>query len=253
MPGKGLGLVWLDARDQENNTTDPEGGVVTLRYTSFDQSWKQGPDVAVNDRVCECCQTAAVVTADGPLTAFRDRSEKEIRDIAVSHLENGAWTPSHVVFPDNWEVDTCPVNGPALSARGRDVAVAWFTGKQDQGHAYAAFSRDAGRTWTPPVRLDASESVGHVDIEMLDDGAAVASWVEFADQRQQFMIRRVDPSGTASAPIVVSGTGSGRISGYPRIARHQNELILAWTESVGDPAKGDAAQQVKAAVARLPR
>ena len=253
MPGKGLGVVWLDARDQENNTTDPEGGVVTLRYTSFDPAWKPGPDVAVNERVCECCQTAAVLTSDGPLAAFRDRSEKEIRDIAVSHLENGAWTPSHVVHADNWEVDTCPVNGPALSARGREVAVAWYTMKQDQGHAYAAFSHDAGRTWTAAVRLDSNESLGHVDIELLDDGSAVASWVEFADQRQQFMIRRVEPSGATSTPIVVSGTESGRVTGYPRIARNQNELIMAWTESEKRGEGSESSQQVKGAVAQLPR
>ena len=33
------------------------------------------------------------VTSDGVITAFRDRSDKEIRDIAVSRLENGTWTP----------------------------------------------------------------------------------------------------------------------------------------------------------------
>ena len=33
-----------------------------------------------------------------------------------------------------------------LSARGRNVVLAWFTVKDDVGHAYAAFSADAGRT-----------------------------------------------------------------------------------------------------------
>jgi len=253
MPDKGVGLVWLDGRDMENNTKDPEGGVMTLRYTSFDPSWKQGPDVAVNARVCECCQTAAVVTQDGLLTAFRDRSEKEIRDIAVSRLENGAWTDARIVHPDNWEIDVCPVNGPALSARGREVAVAWFSAKQDEGHAYAAFSHDAGRTWTAPVRLDATQSAGHVDIELLDDGAAVASWVEFSDQRQRFSLRRVEPSGATSAPIVIAGDGSGRVTGYPRMARNQDELVFAWTESVAAGEGGESSTQVKGAVARLPR
>jgi hypothetical protein len=253
MPDKGLGVIWLDARDQENNTTDPEGGVVTLRFTSFDPAWKQAADVEVNKRVCECCQTAATITADGVIAAFRDRSEKEIRDIAVTRFENGKWSDAQIVNPDNWEVDSCPVNGPALSARGREVAVAWFSAKDDQGHAYAAFSHDAGRTWTAPVRLDEKRSVGHVDIELLDDGGAAASWVEFADQRQRFTMRRVDPSGAMSAPIVIGGDGPGRVSGYPRMARTGDELVFAWTESAAGSEDGESGQQIKGAVARLPR
>jgi hypothetical protein len=248
MPDKGVGLVWLDGRDMENNTTDPEGGVMTLRFTSFDPSWKQSADVEVNRRVCECCQTAAVVTPDGLLTAFRDRSEKEIRDIAVSRLDGSTWTEPRIVHADNWEVFVCPVNGPALSARGRDVAAAWFTAKGDEGHAYAAFSHDAGRSWTMPSRLDDQQSVGHVDIELLDDGSAVATWVEFADQRQRFMMRRVDSSGTSSPPTVIAGTGEGRVTGYPRIARDGQQLVFVWTESAGEDVR---ATQVRGAVAQL--
>ena len=69
----GLGMVWLDGRDQEQNTTDPLGGSMALYFASFDSSWKQTAESIVNARVCECCQTAAVMTADGVLTAFRDR------------------------------------------------------------------------------------------------------------------------------------------------------------------------------------
>jgi hypothetical protein len=249
---KGLGLVWLDGRDMENNTTDPEGGVMTLRYTSFDASWNQSEDIAVNARVCECCQTAAVVTNGGVVAAFRDRSEREIRDIAVSRLERGHWTSPQVVHADNWEVFVCPVNGPALATDGDRLAAAWFTVKDDVGHAYASFSNDAGNRWTAPVRLDESQSVGYVDVEMLDDGSAVATWVEFEDQRGRFRLRRIEPSGAVSAPIDVVG-GDGRLTGYPRMARHGDELVFTWTESSGTPDGTGTGQQVKGAVARLPR
>ncbi len=191
MPDKRLGLVWLDGRDMET-TKDPQGGVMALRFTSFDSSWTHAADVPVNVRVCECCQTAAVVTADGVLTAFRDRSEKEIRDIAVSRLDNGSWTDARIVHADNFETDSCPVNGPSLSARGRDVAVAWFAPTENDGHAFAAFSHDAGRTWSAPTRLDDRQSLGYTDIELLEDGSAVATWVEFADQRRQLAMRHID-------------------------------------------------------------
>jgi hypothetical protein len=144
------------------------------------------------------------------------------------------------------------VNGPALSASGRNLAAAWFTAKGDQGQAYAAFSTDAGRTWGTPIRLDDGKSLGHVDIEMLDGTSAVATWAEFADQRARFRMRRVEADGTRSAPVEIAGSGAGHVSGYPRLARQGDELVFAWTESSSED-EGAGTQQVKAAVARLPR
>ena len=188
-----------------------------------------------------------MVTPDGIVAAFRDRSAKEIRDIHVTRLENGTWSDAQIVHADNWEIDACPVNGPALSARGRQLAAAWFTGKDDKGRAFAAFSTDAGRTWSAPIRLDDQEALGHVDVEMLDDGSAVATWVEFADNRSQFRMRRIEPSGMRSPPITISG--DSRVSGYPRVARSGNELVFAWTEG----AESEGMQKVKGAIARLSR
>jgi len=241
----GVGLVWLDARDQENNTTDPEGGVVSLYAATFDAGWKPTSETMVNKRVCECCSTAAVVTDDGAVTAFRDRSEKEIRNIAVTRLEGSKWTDATAVHDDGWEIDSCPVNGPALSAHGRQVAVAWFNAKDNKGRSFAAFSSDAGRTWSAPIQLEDQVSRGYVGITLLDDGSAVATWVEFAAGRSQVKMRRVEPSGARSSSITIAD-GQGGVSGYPRVARSGNELVFAWTEG------NEGAQQVKAAVARLP-
>ena len=115
-------------------------------FASFDSNWKQNAEASINKRVCECCQTATAVSADGPVVAFRDRSDQEIRDIHITRVDGGKWTDAVPVHADKWQIDACPVNGPALSARGKTVAVAWFTAAGGTGHAYAAFSQDAGRT-----------------------------------------------------------------------------------------------------------
>ena len=245
MPGAGLGLVWLDGRAMKGDHGGHGAGDMSIRFGTFAADWTQTAETAVDLRVCECCPTTAAVTDDGVIAAFRNRSDDEVRDIYVARLENGKWTEPVAVHQDGWRIPACPVNGPVLSARGREVAIAWFTGRDDQPRAFAAFSKDAGRSFGPPIRLDDSMSLGRVDIELLADGSALASYIEYAGGRAQFRVRRIEPSGARSEAVIVAGIDSGRTSGYPRIARSGDELIFAWVERDGDA-------RVRTAAARVP-
>ena len=247
--GEGFGLVWLDGRNMKGGEGhDGHGsGAMSVRYAQFDKAFKQIADTAVDAKVCECCPTAAAVTSEGVVAAYRNRSDEEIRDNYVARLVNGKWTTPQAVFADNWKIAACPVNGPALSANGRTVAMTWFTVKQDQGQAYLAFSTDAGATFGKPIRIDDGGSLGRVDVELLPDGAALATWIEFADQRAQFRARRIERNGTRSTPITVAGIAGNRASGYPRAAIANGEVVFAWTESVDG-----GGLRVRTAAAKLP-
>ena len=248
MPGVGLGLVWLDGRatkpDAGHGDHGAAGGAMSVRFATFDSSWRRTADTPVDQRVCECCPTTAAVTSDGPVAAFRNRTDDEVRDIYIARLENGRWTDPKPVHQDGWKINACPVNGPMLSARGRDVVIAWFTAKNNEGRAFAAFSHDAGRTFGAPVRLDDVGALGRVDVELMPNGSAIASWIEFADQRAQFRIRRVDPTGARSDSTTVSSLVGSRSSGYPRIASRGDEIVFAWTENA------DGRSQVRTAATR---
>ena len=248
MPGAGLGLVWLDGRAMKpaagHGGHGASAGAMSLRFAMFGRDWKQTTEVPLDARVCDCCPTSAAVTSEGPIAAFRNRTEDEIRDIFVTRLENGRWTEPVTVHDDGWKIAGCPVNGPMLSARGRDVALAWFTGKDDQGRAFLSFSKDAGRTFGVPIRLDGNGTLGRVDVELMPDGSAVASWIESAGGRAQFVASRVEPSGARSAPVTVSGVAGTRASGFPRVAWHADELVFAWIEAA------EGRSSVQTAVAR---
>ena len=245
VPGAGLGLVWLDGRATGVQDESGEFGAMTVRAAVFDTAGRQQAEMLVDDRVCECCPTAAAVTDDGIIAAFRNRTTDEIRDIYVSRFSGGKWTEPTSVHNDGWHIDACPVNGPALAARGRNVAVAWFTAQGDQGRSYVAFSSDSGRSFGVPIRLDDATSLGRVDVVLLNDGSAVAGWIEFANGRSEFRVRHVTPRGERSASQIVSDLESGRASGYPRLVRRGDALLFAWTETGEHP-------RVRTAVARLP-
>ena len=251
--GSGLGLIWLDGRAMNAGKPgqhEMSAGAMSVRSAVFDRKGLQLSDTLVDDRVCECCPTAAAVTSDGPIVAFRNRTEDEIRDIYTSRLVDGRWSTAVPVHQDNWRIAACPVNGPALSASDRDVVIAWFTGTGDQGHVFAAFSTDAGKTFGAPIRVDDVGALGRVDVELLPDRSAVASWIEFSDQRSQFKVRRVERSGSRSDSINVAGISSNRASGYPRLARRGHELIFAWTDTGGGSQVRTAVAQVLASHSR---
>ena len=247
VPGQsGLGLIWLDGREMTRDGHPGMGrGNMNLRAAMFDRTGSQSSETLIDGLVCECCPTAVAEAADGPIVAFRNRTQDQIRDIYVSRLIDGHWTEPTSVHDDQWRIAACPVNGPALSARGRDVAIAWFTAAGDRGRVFASFSRDSGRTFGAPIAIEDAGAVGRVDVELLASGKAIVSWIEFADQHSQFRVRRIDPSGARTQSTGVASISAARAGGYPRMAVHGDELVFAWTDTSGQ------APQVRTAVARI--
>jgi hypothetical protein len=180
---------------------------------------------------------SATITASGPLVAYRDRTEDEIRDSSVVRQVNGAWTPPVTVHNDGWQIAACPVNGPAVEARGDTVAIAWFTGAQDTARVRVAFSVDGGATFSGVLRIDGGAPAGRVGIALDDRGDAIVSWLErVPPDAAEVRVRRVSRSGTMGTPFTISRTSAARASGFPRIVRRGDALIAAWTVP-GDSAR----------------
>ncbi len=234
----GAVVVFLDGGN--NITAAPAhahgGGEHTTPMTLAANVWgstpfaPQGKQV-VDSRVCDCCQTSAAMSAQGPVVVYRDRSDAkpEIRDIVISRYRDGAWTPAVPVHADNWEVDFCPVNGPMVQAYGDTVVVAWYTAARDTAKVQVAFSYDAGATFGTPVRVDDGTPAGRVGLQLFD-GAAYVSWLERGNADTAYVkLRRVERDGTRDSSIVISPSSGARSSGFPRIARLRDGLLFAWT------------------------
>jgi hypothetical protein len=188
----------------------------------------------IDERICDCCQTDAAMTARGLIVAYRDRSDAEIRDIHVVRREGQSWTTPTPVHQDGWKIPGCPVNGPAIAARGDTVVVAWFTAPDDTARVRLAYSYDAGTTFSPPLRIDGGLPVGRVDVQLGDSGKAVVAWLERTDSANaELRLRVTAPNGALSAPMVLAPTSPSRASGFPRMAlqRHGtgSALIVVWT------------------------
>ena len=108
------------------------------------------------------------------------------------------------------------MNGPAVAASGRRVAVAWFTAANDAPRVKLAFSTDAGASFGAPVRVDDGNPLGRVDVVLLDDGSAVVSWVESSPEGSSLRVRRIRADGEPGAAVIVVPAGGSSRTGFRR-------------------------------------
>ena len=240
LPDGGLGAIWLDGRNmkdiKDSDEHAPSAQSMTLRYATIGADGTLSDEAQLDDRVCECCQTSAAITSDGPIAVYRDRSAGEVRDIYLVRQVNGSWTTPQPVFADNWQIDGCPVNGPAIAANGKKVVVAWFSSPSNVPRVKVAFSNDAGATFGAPIQIDDGENVGRVDTLLLADGSALVCWLAGNADGGQIKVRRVQANGALGPPAVIAQTDISRSSGFPRMARWRGEVHFAWTE-FGNPSR----------------
>ena len=222
-----LHVIWLDGR----NAPEEGKGDMTLMHTSIKSDGTLGPEEVMDKRVCECCQTSAATTSDGLLVVYRDRSENEVRDIALMRYSNGSWSQPVLVNPDNWQIDACPVNGPAISSSGQNVSVAWFTGADEKLRVYTVLSNDSGKTFGKPIQVDDGKPSGRVDVLSLPTGGALVTWMERGEHGSEIRVRRIDPAGVVQPSVAVSGASGVRPGAFARIERSGNQAIIAWTSA----------------------
>jgi peroxiredoxin len=223
--GDAVRAFWLDGR------ATTSGGATSLRTALVTHAI--GREELVDDRVCDCCGTAAASTTGGAVVAYRDRSEGEIRDIVLARRQADAWRGSPV-HADGWQIAGCPVNGPSVAARDRRIAVAWYTYAGDVHRVRLAFSADGGATFAPPVEVDAPRgrraALGRVAMALTDGGDAVVSWMASERDDATILVRRVSPTGALGAEVPVATTLAGRGAGFARMALAGDDLVFAWTD-----------------------
>lgn len=221
-------VVWLDGRRSAHEGS----GETELRAATMTSAGTLTDEALVDGRVCDCCQTAMAMTPRGPLVVYRDRSEKEVRDIVMATPLAGAH--SVPVHSDGWHIAGCPVNGPRIDARGSRAAVAWFTAANGKPAVNVAFSRDGGATFGAPVRVDAGHPAGRVDLAMVDDnGSAIVTWVEAASPAAHIVARQVSDGGPISPPRILGSGASASSIGFPRIGHSKGNVLAAWNGDDG--------------------
>lgn len=249
-----IAAVWLDHRAlmAAAGTNHPEhqhvasgqnkaDGVARAQLSQlfFARVGETGSSHAIARGVCYCCKTAMATDAAGVIyTAWRHVYEGNVRDIAFSKSNDGGrtFTSPVRVSDDNWVLDGCPENGPALAVDKRArVHAVWPTlvpgpasASQPTLALFYAMSTD-GRHFTPRQQIPTEGVPRHPQIALGPQDEVVVVWDEQATGTRRIALARgtIDAAGTARflrQPIDDTASAA-----YPIVATGDGGTIVAWT------------------------
>jgi hypothetical protein len=210
--------------------------VAQLSQIFFAKLNDRGSARAIAPGVCYCCKTALTVGTDGSIVAaWRHVYPGNIRDIALTKSSDGGRTfaPPVRVSEDNWVLNGCPENGPAVAVDETNrIHIVWPTLVHDSrgGESLALFyatSRE-GQRFTKRQRIPTEGVPRHPQIAVGPAGKITVAWDEQLTGARRVVIAR----GTAdySNPVRFTRESVTEEAGtYPVIASLLDGTLVAWT------------------------
>lgn len=193
----------------------------------FASSTDGGRSFSANRRIaqeaCPCCKTAVATDENGHLfVGFRQVLPGGFRHITVVPSTNNGtdFSQPQVVANDSWQIDACPVSGPALEVKNGELNVVWFAGGEARTKGvYLTQSRDLNSLAFSEPQLVA---------ETISAGTPVLSndRVVWSEMRK---LRTAEVAENRVATISDLGDGS-----VPAATNDRNAAFVVFTRSDND-------------------
>ena len=226
---QGFFITWLDGRNTVDKDLDGYHKPMTIRFAEITNKGDIIDESELDSATCDCCQTSIAVTNKGPVVVYRDRSDKEVRDIYIARKINGIWGVPTPIHNDGWEINGCPVNGPKVASNSNNLAISWFTVYNEKPTVNLSFSKSNGASFGTPIKINDDDAIGRVDVAFLNPQEVLVSYIEGDDVGTYLRIKKVSIDGKVSAPITISKIDGGRNSGVPQLEILDNEAFIVWT------------------------
>ena len=230
----GVFLSWLDGRETQStgsthshNDDEGSGGAMQLRARFVDDDSVFSPELLLDERVCDCCQTDVVINSQGnPVVFYRDRSEDEIRDIGRAIIGNDSVLDRKLVYSDNWKIGGCPVNGPSAEAIDSTILVAWFSVTEGRNNVKFAFSKNDGWDFEKAVVLD-DNGIGRCNVIAYNDLFLIA-WMRRTEYDKANIVVSTIDNGKEIKRRVLAETTDAKGVGFPKITVLNESLFLTY-------------------------
>lgn len=221
-------VAWIDKRDMQAAIARKRkyAGAALYYAVSDDGGVSFKGDYKVADHSCECCRIALALNPLGvPMALWRHVFEPNARDHALAELrpdgKPGLLTRASF---DDWRVDACPHQGPALAYADSGIRhQTWFNMKGEEGGVYYA-AADASGKLGMPLRLG-SEQAMHADIAVRGREVALA-WKQFDGKSTAILGRLSQDGGQTWADVELARTQGA--SDQPRLLASDSAIVLVW-------------------------
>ncbi len=214
---------WLDGRAMKNNQP------MTIRYAKMNQAFEISDQRLIDSMVCECCQTDMQYFNGAPFTVYRDRTEKELRDIGYW---DGIKTAS--IHNDNWLIGGCPVNGPAIAKTENALAVSWYTQQESIPVLKLAFYETETSQFNDPIVLTDEYVLGRIDIAWINENYLAISFLQSLDEKTYIVLKIVDDKGATLETIKVAESSAKRNSGFPSLLTMDGNIYVAYLDVINN-------------------
>ncbi|MEK6299102.1 MAG: sialidase family protein [Acidobacteriota bacterium] len=223
-------VTWID----ERNKKPGDRGAEIWMSTSEDRGKTFSRDRRILSDVCECCRTNIQIDSAGKLfLSYRTvpKAGAMYRDIIVARsADAGRSFETTTVSADGWDINACPVSGPALCLDSRDqVHVVWFTGGGDRPGLYYSTSGDHGASYSPRKLLDPDQRLGkHAQAVAQPGGKILVAWDDQLDGPVTFF-GVLDPR----TGLKRRSPAHARLS-FPTLAANKEFAIVAGLAGAGE-------------------
>lgn len=198
------------------------------------------PPRAIAAGVCYCCKTAiAFGPANQIYLAWRHVYPGNFRDMAFAASADGgkSFSAPLRVSEDNWMLEGCPDDGPAMRVDGRGrIHLVWPAAIDERGAQvkalFHAVSSD-GSTFRPRVRIPTEGQASHPQLAVGADNVLRVAWDESGGGTRRIVTGRAVLDGSGRPTFTRSVLDDER-GVYPVIVRGTAETLVAWTAGPPD-------------------
>ena len=221
-------VAWIDKRDVEAAAAHKQkyAGAAVYYAVSQDSGASFQGDYKAAGHSCECCRIALAQDPEGRIMAlWRHVFESNVRDHALAELTpaGGVAAPLRATF-DNWRIDACPHQGPALAYAGDGTRhQVWFSVKGDEGGVFYASAARGGKLSTP-IKVG-SDQAGHADVAV-DGKNIVLAWKQFDGKSTAILGRWSADGGLTWRERELARTG--KASDQPHLLNTRSGIVLVW-------------------------
>jgi hypothetical protein len=250
-----VAAIWLDHRDtaaggamhhdgQAHTGHGDADGVARAQQSKLYFATLGGQRaIAITGGVCYCCKTGVAIGVNGAIyAAWRHVCPGNIRDVAFTWSGDGGRTfaAPTPVSRDQWALDGCPENGPAIAVDVRErVHVVWPTLVKDTAAGSAPnlalfYAVRSGDRFSPRQAIPTSGTPRHPSLAAGTAGSLLVAWDEQTGGSRRVALARGATTGSAPMTFTRLPHNTSVRAEYQAVAATADGFVAAWTSGTAE-------------------